>query len=124
MERNALTVPSPGFSLYAIIFEVVSAFGTVGLSFGVPYDLYAFSGAWRTLSKIILMAVMLRGRHRGLPMAIDRAVLLPGEDMMEQLDKEYNGNRGEQNPGPVEEENDRLKRGNQAENTDEGQNPK
>ena len=24
---------------------------------------------------------MLRGRHRGLPVAIDRAVLLPGEDL-------------------------------------------
>ena len=31
------------------------------------------------LSKLILCAVMLRGRHRGLPVAIDRAVLLPGE---------------------------------------------
>lgn len=26
---------------------------------------------------------MLRGRHRGLPVAIDRAVLLPGEEIEE-----------------------------------------
>ena len=33
------------------------------------------------LSKLILCAVMIRGRHRGLPVAIDRAVLLPGEGL-------------------------------------------
>ena len=32
-----------------------------------------------TLSKLIVCAVMLRGRHRGLPVALDRAVLLPTE---------------------------------------------
>ena len=32
-----------------------------------------------TLSKLIICAVMLRGRHRGLPVALDRAVLLPSE---------------------------------------------
>ena len=31
------------------------------------------------LSKLILCAVMLGGRHRGLPVAIDKAVLLPAE---------------------------------------------
>lgn len=29
------------------------------------------------MSKLVLIAVMLRGRHRGLPVAIDRAVMLP-----------------------------------------------
>ena len=32
-----------------------------------------------TLSKLIVCLVMLRGRHRGLPVALDRAVLLPSE---------------------------------------------
>ena len=32
-----------------------------------------------TLSKLIICLVMLRGRHRGLPVAIDRAVMLPSE---------------------------------------------
>ena len=40
---------------------------------------YSFSGAFRPLSKLIVCAVMLRGRHRGLPVAIDRAVILPFE---------------------------------------------
>lgn len=58
----------------------------MGLSLGVPYDSYSFSGAWRTLSKLILIAVMLRGRHRILPAAVDMAVLVPGQGLMERLD--------------------------------------
>lgn len=73
------------------MFEVTSAYGTVGLSLGVPYDHYSFSGTWHVLSKLVLLAVMLRGRHRILPVAIDRAVLLPGQALMEKLDREYHG---------------------------------
>ena len=40
---------------------------------------FSFSGALQPLSKLIICAVMLRGRHRGLPVAIDRAVMLPFE---------------------------------------------
>jgi hypothetical protein len=43
----------------------------------VPWNAYSFSGAWHTGSKLVLCAVMLRGRHRGLPVAIDKAILLP-----------------------------------------------
>ncbi|CDO78022.1 hypothetical protein BN946_scf184907.g12 [Trametes cinnabarina] len=67
------------FTIFNIVFELVSAYGTVGLSLGVPYANYSFSGALRPLSKLIICAVMLRGRHRGLPVAIDRAVMLPYE---------------------------------------------
>jgi Trk-type K+ transport system membrane component len=73
-ERNPVV-----FSTFNIIFEVISSYGCVGISTGVPWDAYSFSGAWHTFSKLVLCAVMLRGRHRGLPVAIDRAVLLPGE---------------------------------------------
>lgn len=62
------------------MFELVSAYGTVGLSLGIPTQNYSFSGALSTLSKFIIILVMLRGRHRGLPVAIDRAVLLKGYD--------------------------------------------
>ncbi|KZT72263.1 hypothetical protein DAEQUDRAFT_26204 [Daedalea quercina L-15889] len=67
------------FNIFRTIFEIVSAYGTVGLSLGVPYDNYSFSGALSPLSKLIICVVMLRGRHRGLPVAIDRAVMLPME---------------------------------------------
>ena len=40
---------------------------------------FSFSGAFTPTSKLIVCLVMLRGRHRGLPNAIDRAVMLPNE---------------------------------------------
>ncbi|EEB90594.1 hypothetical protein MPER_11175, partial [Moniliophthora perniciosa FA553] len=67
------------FNIFNIIFEIVSAYGTVGLSLGAPMVNYSFSGTLRPLSKLIFCVVMLRGRHRGLPVAIDRAVMLPQE---------------------------------------------
>ncbi|KAG9770445.1 TrkH-domain-containing protein, partial [Aureobasidium melanogenum] len=69
------------FSTFNIIFEVTSAYGCVGISTGVPWNAYSFCGAWHTASKLVLCAVMLRGRHRGLPVSIDRAILLPDESL-------------------------------------------
>ncbi|KAI0785108.1 cation transport protein-domain-containing protein [Abortiporus biennis] len=81
VERSELMNPANAtwFNIFALIFEVVSAYGTVGLSLGTPYANYSFSGTLHTLSKLIICAVMLRGRHRGLPVALDRAVMLPHE---------------------------------------------
>ncbi|BEI89225.1 uncharacterized protein CcaverHIS019_0205870 [Cutaneotrichosporon cavernicola] len=78
-------------NVFNIIFELVSAYGTVGLSLGVSYDNYSLVGAMRTLSKLVVIIVILRGRHRGLPVAIDRAVMLPKE--MEQSDEAVAGDR-------------------------------
>ena len=69
------------YSVFNVVFEVVSAYGCVGISVGLPNEAYSFCGGWHKFSKLILCAVMLRGRHRGLPVAIDRAVLLPGEHL-------------------------------------------
>ena len=69
------------YSVFNIMFEVVSGYGCVGISMGLPNVAYSFCGGWHACSKLILCAVMLRGRHRGLPVAIDRAVLLPGEHL-------------------------------------------
>ncbi|WVQ97343.1 hypothetical protein IAU59_004454 [Kwoniella sp. CBS 9459] len=77
IERGHLDNDEENFNIFNVIFELVSAYGTVGLSLGVTYDNYSFCGSWRKLSKLVLIAVMLRGRHRGLPVAIDRAVMLP-----------------------------------------------
>jgi len=54
-----------------------SGYATVGISLGVSYDAYSFCGSWHSLSKLVLIAIMIKGRHRGLPVAIDRAVQLP-----------------------------------------------
>jgi Trk-type K+ transport system membrane component len=69
------------FSVFNVIFEVVSAYGCVGISVGLPTQAYSFSGAWHAASKLVLCVVMLRGRHRGLPVALDRAVRLPGDNL-------------------------------------------
>ncbi|KAH8672568.1 cation transport protein-domain-containing protein [Tricladium varicosporioides] len=65
------------FSVFNILFEVVSAYACVGLSIGLPNQAYSLCGAFHTSSKIILCVLMLRGRHRDLPVAIDRAIQLP-----------------------------------------------
>lgn len=75
--RHFLEDPTT-YSVFNIVFEVVSAYGCVGISTGVPYNAFSFSGGWYTGSKLVLCLVMLRGRHRGLPVALDRAVRLSG----------------------------------------------
>lgn len=82
IERGKLVNPDNQgwFNIFSVLFELVSAYGTVGLSLGIPDKNYSFSGAFSTLSKLIVIAVMIRGRHRGLPVAIDRAVVLKGYD--------------------------------------------
>lgn len=79
IERGSITNPDNygWFTIFSVLFELVSAYGTVGLSLGLPYDNYSLSGAFSTLAKLVVIAVMIRGRHRGLPVAIDRAVMLP-----------------------------------------------
>ncbi|CAO2647383.1 Nn.00g083050.m01.CDS01 [Neocucurbitaria sp. VM-36] len=69
------------FSLFSVLFEIVSAYGTVGLSLGFPGNNTSFSGQFRPLSKLIIVAMQIRGRHRGLPYALDRAILLPSESL-------------------------------------------
>jgi Trk-type K+ transport system membrane component len=77
------------FSVFNVVFEVVSGYGCVGISTGLPDQAYSLSGAWHVVSKLILCAVMLRGRHRGLPVAIDRAILLPSENLMRNEEEDY-----------------------------------
>jgi Trk-type K+ transport system membrane component len=76
------------YSIFSIIFEAVSAYGCVGLSIGLPNQDYSFCGAWHASGKLVLCALMLRGRHRGLPVTIDEAIQLPGdrESMLEEED--------------------------------------
>ncbi|KAG0664073.1 low affinity potassium transporter [Rhodotorula mucilaginosa] len=80
VERNRIGSPNwPEVTIFSLIFEIVSAYGTVGLSLGNNQNNTSLSGVLSTLSKLIICAVMIRGRHRGLPIAIDRAVLLPSD---------------------------------------------
>ncbi|KDQ09513.1 hypothetical protein BOTBODRAFT_524200 [Botryobasidium botryosum FD-172 SS1] len=81
IERDSLMDPDNAswFNIFRIIFEMISAYSGVGLSLGIPTQNYSFAGALRKLSKVIMMIIMVRGRHRGLPLAIDRAIMLPHE---------------------------------------------
>ncbi|PKI85887.1 Trk1p [Malassezia vespertilionis] len=69
----------PYISIFTVIYELVSAYGTVGISTGSPPRSASLSADFTVVSKLVVCAVMLRGRHRGLPGAIDRAILLPSE---------------------------------------------
>lgn len=88
IENSQIERDPVSFSVFNVVFEVISAYGTVGLSVGVPNNAYSFCGSWHKLSKLVLCAVMLRGRHRGLPVAIDHAIQLPGSRMWEAEDED------------------------------------
>ncbi|PSK74770.1 hypothetical protein CJJ07_005470 [Candidozyma auris] len=69
------------FSVFAILFEVISAYGTVGLSLGYPNVNQSLTYKFTTLSKLVIIGMMIRGRHRGLPYSLDRAIMLPDKHM-------------------------------------------
>lgn len=76
------------FTMFSVLFEIVSAYGTVGLSLGYPTINASFSAEFAPLSKLVIIAMMIRGRHRGLPYELDRAVLLPSEKLHEKENRE------------------------------------
>ncbi|KAF7581438.1 potassium uptake protein, Trk family protein [Clavispora lusitaniae] len=69
------------FTVFTILFEIISAYGTVGLSLGYPNIDQSLSHEFTTISKLVIVAMMIRGRHRGLPYSLDRAIMLPDADM-------------------------------------------
>ncbi|KAG2223970.1 hypothetical protein INT45_013427 [Circinella minor] len=82
IEAQAIMTPSPITTL-TVMYEAVSAFGNVGSSTGYPGVNTSQCGNYRTLSKLVIIVLMYRGRHRGLPSTIDHAVLLPSEKLDE-----------------------------------------
>ena len=80
--RHSIIDPAT-YSVFNILFEIVSGYTNIGISIGLPDQSYSFSGGMYTGSKIVMIFVMLRGRHRGLPVALDRAVRLPGKKLAE-----------------------------------------
>lgn len=76
------------YSVFNILFEVVSGYTSIGISIGLPDQAYSMSGGMYTGSKIVMILVMLRGRHRGLPVALDRAVRLPEKKLSEYVDED------------------------------------
>eukprot|EP00291_Cryptomonas_curvata_P024895 CAMPEP_0172173074 /NCGR_PEP_ID=MMETSP1050-20130122/12824_1 /TAXON_ID=233186 /ORGANISM="Cryptomonas curvata, Strain CCAP979/52" /LENGTH=397 /DNA_ID=CAMNT_0012844733 /DNA_START=789 /DNA_END=1979 /DNA_ORIENTATION=- len=68
-EDVRLTMSESG--VFYIIFEIISAYGNVGLSLGYPGMNYSLTGAMSSLSKFVIMTVMLLGKLRGLPTHTD-----------------------------------------------------
>lgn len=71
------------FTMFSVLFEIVSAYGTVGLSLGYTGINASFSAEFGVIAKLVIIAMQIRGRHRGLPYELDRAVLLPSEKLAE-----------------------------------------
>ncbi|KAI9781217.1 MAG: low affinity potassium transporter, partial [Candelina submexicana] len=76
------------FTTFSCLFEIVSAYGTVGLSLGYPNINASFSAEFSVISKLVIIAMQIRGRHRGLPYQLDRAVLLPSEGLHKKEDRD------------------------------------
>lgn len=81
-ENSQLEKDNFRFNVFTVLFEVVSAYGTVGLSLGFPTVNTSLCGKFSTISKLIIIAMMIRGRHRGLPYSLDRAIILPSDKML------------------------------------------
>lgn len=62
IESEYLITPDPLFNFTKIIFEVFSAFGTVGLSMGFPGSVTSFSAILSPASKFLIIFAMLFGR--------------------------------------------------------------
>jgi hypothetical protein len=65
-ESYHMTPIDENVTVLKIVFEVVSAFGAVGLTTGYPNLKSSFATVFSIPSKIILILTMLMGRHRGL----------------------------------------------------------
>ncbi|GAP89604.1 putative potassium transporter TRK-1 [Rosellinia necatrix] len=72
---------SGDISMFGVLFEIVSAYGTVGVSLGYPGTNTSLCAQFSVLGKLVIVAMMIRGRHRGLPYGLDRAVLLPSKGL-------------------------------------------
>ncbi|CAI6335467.1 unnamed protein product [Periconia digitata] len=87
--KRIMDAEDPSFNVFAIFFEVVSAYGNVGLSLGHSSNLTSLCGHFMPFSKLVICAMMIRGRHRGMPYSLDRAITLPSDRMAESDENEY-----------------------------------
>jgi hypothetical protein len=65
-EYRRMSPVDPNITVFKVIFEIISAFGAVGLTLGYPNVASSFCTVLSPASKTILVITMLMGRHRGL----------------------------------------------------------
>lgn len=75
------------FTIFALLFEVISAYGTVGVSLGFSGINSSLSTKFSAIGKLAVVAAMVRGRHRALPYTLDRAITLPGDPVQKREDQ-------------------------------------
>ncbi|KAK3956823.1 cation transport protein-domain-containing protein [Pseudoneurospora amorphoporcata] len=63
--------------MFSLMFELISAYGTVGMSLGYSTGNASLSAIFSTAGKVFIIMTLIRGRHRGLPYGLDRAICLP-----------------------------------------------
>jgi hypothetical protein len=85
-EDHLLTYYSAYVNLWYIIFEIISAYGNVGLSLGYPDVNYSLSGTMSVLGKLVIISVMLLGKHRGLPASDDEVIDFKVENLRKCVD--------------------------------------
>jgi hypothetical protein len=65
IEEPKMVEAPQNWSLLKVIFEVISAFGTCGYSLGYPGIVTSFSTVFTVWSKLLIIFVMICGKHRG-----------------------------------------------------------
>jgi len=86
-ENKYITTPDPIINLHKLGFEIVSAFGTVGMSMGFPGAVTSLSAILTPLSKALIIFLMLFGRLG--PLTILAALPLKGEAEKHPLSPDY-----------------------------------
>lgn len=61
-------------NLFYLLFEVISAYGNVGLSLSLPGQSFSMSGNFKTVGKLCIICLMLLGKCRGLPRSSDAVI--------------------------------------------------
>jgi hypothetical protein len=75
-ESSKITDPSDrAFEVFPMIFEVTSAYGNVGMSLGHPKGNTPLTAEFCSKSKVVVCILMIRGRHRLLPLWEDSALV-------------------------------------------------
>lgn len=66
IEHDRMAPVDPNITVFKVIFEIISAFGSAGLTLGYPNVSSSFATVLSPASKTIFVITMLMGRHRGL----------------------------------------------------------
>jgi hypothetical protein len=78
--QDAALRTNPDFTIFALLYEVISGYGNVGFSLGYVNTTTSFSAVWSPAAKVLLGVLMLVGRHRGMPHEFDSSVMFISRD--------------------------------------------